>query len=181
MDSAELLEQLADIHLPAAVSFWPPAPGWWLLAILLIAVLISSGIKIAAAIKSRRICAFALAELERIYTRYAQAEANAETQQVEAARLLFVNELNAVLRRVALWHYPDAGIASLGGRAWVDFIREKGDASRINEDIAAALREGRFRPHCDIDVEGLKEFGRHWISSLYQNRNAVLNAGKSNA
>jgi len=181
MDSAELLAQLADIHLPEAISFWPPAPGWWLLGIALLAVLVVTGIRIAAMVRSRRICAFALAELDRIYTAYSQAESAGGDEQIEAARLLFINDLNAVLRRVALWHYPNAGIASLGGRAWVDFIREKGDASRINEDIAGALREGRFKPHCDIDVEGLKEFGRHWISSLYRRRNTAVNAGKLNA
>ena len=29
------LEQLQPLLAPPAVSLWPPAPGWWLLAILL--------------------------------------------------------------------------------------------------------------------------------------------------
>lgn len=166
MDNAELLAQLADIHLPAPVSLWPPAPGWWILGVLLLALLVLATMRLLARLRQQRIRRFALAELDRIYGEYRAAESAG--QAPEAARLLFVNELNAVLRRVALWHYPDAGIASLGGRAWVDFIREKGDASRITEEIAGALREGRFMPHCEVDVEALREFGRHWIGSLYQ-------------
>ena len=32
------LEQLRDIHLPQAVHWWPPAPGWWLVAALVLAL-----------------------------------------------------------------------------------------------------------------------------------------------
>ena len=30
------LDQLRDIHLPQAITWWPPAPGWWLLALVLV-------------------------------------------------------------------------------------------------------------------------------------------------
>ncbi|PCJ36311.1 MAG: hypothetical protein COA75_07800 [Cellvibrionales bacterium] len=35
-----MLEQLRDIHLPEAVPWWPPAPGWWIVAALLLALTI---------------------------------------------------------------------------------------------------------------------------------------------
>jgi len=34
-----ILEQLRDIHLPQAVHWWPPAPGWWILALVSLALI----------------------------------------------------------------------------------------------------------------------------------------------
>ena len=34
------LEQLRDIHLPQAVHWWPPAPGWWIVAAVALALTI---------------------------------------------------------------------------------------------------------------------------------------------
>ena len=33
------LDQLRDIHLPEPISWWPPAPGWWILAVASCALL----------------------------------------------------------------------------------------------------------------------------------------------
>jgi hypothetical protein len=169
MDSAELLEQLADIHLPGPVSFWPPAPGWWLLALLSIAALTWLMLKALEARRQRQICTFALQELDKAYDAF-RGQQSSDPELSNQATLSFLNEFNAVLRRVALWHFPRHNIASLGGRAWVDFIREKGESSLLSDEIAAALEEGRFKTQCDIDPEQLHQFGERWIVSLYMNR-----------
>ena len=167
MDSEELLSQLADIHLPAEVSFWPPAPGWWVLAVLLLIGLAFIGHKLRQQAQRRKICQFALAELERCLNDYASADST----DPDASLLRYVNEVNSVLRRVALVHFPDTNVAGLGGRAWVDFIRQKGDSSLLNEQIASALSQGRFQTRVDVDSQALYELGRSWINSLYQQSN----------
>ena len=37
MQAQELV--LRDVHVPAAPSMWPPAPGWWLLAVAVLTVI----------------------------------------------------------------------------------------------------------------------------------------------
>lgn len=180
MDSAELLEQLADIHLPGPVPFWPPAPGWWLLALLVIALLGWLTHKVLEARKQRQICAFALQELDKAYTAF-QNQQSGDPEQLNEARLGFLNNFNAVLRRVALWHFPKSNIASLGGRAWVDFIREKGESTLLTDEIVDALVEGRFKSHYDIDAEQLHQFGERWIVSLYMNRSGSESPPKLSA
>ena len=163
MDSEELLAQLADIHLPVAISYWPPAPGWWLLAASLLALFVYASNKIARWVRQRRICEQALAELERCYG----ALARTEELDPDRLKLRFVNEFNSVMRRVALYHFPQANVASLAGVAWVDFIRETGDSSLLNDEIAQALSYGRFQTKIEVDVDALNSLGQQWITSLY--------------
>ncbi|WP_438951588.1 DUF4381 domain-containing protein [Porticoccus sp.] len=40
MNPQDPLSQLRDIHLPDPVDWWPPAPGWWLLAILVLSAVV---------------------------------------------------------------------------------------------------------------------------------------------
>ena len=40
MNTPDPLAQLRDIHLPEPVSWWPPALGWWLVAMTVMTLLI---------------------------------------------------------------------------------------------------------------------------------------------
>lgn len=163
MDSAELLAQLADIHLPEPVGLWPPAPGWWILALLLAAGLYFGGRKAIVLWRRRRFCAHALLELDRIFDTLAAAE----SAELETARLRYVNSFNSVLRRVALVHFPNSTVASLGGEDWVRFLHANGNCMSLDKDLAAALSHGRFQPTISIDTGSLHSFGREWIRSMY--------------
>ncbi len=163
MDSAELLAQLADIHLPGPVGFWPPAAGWWLLALLLALGLWFGGRRAWVVWRRRRFCGQALLELERILDAFAAAE----SEDPDAARLRYVNAFNSVLRRVALTHFPQTSVAGLGGDDWVRFLREHGNCENLDRDLAAALSHGRFRPTISVEAGKLHEFGREWIRSTY--------------
>lgn len=164
MDSAELLAQLADIHLPEPVSFWPPAIGWWILAAIALLLLVLAVRRLAAMRRQQKICQYAVAELQRCYDAFSQAD----PALVEQARLDYVNQFNTVVRRVALVHYPQSNVASLDGAQWVDFIRQKGESSLMTEEIAAALQFGRFQKRCDVDVDAMQRFGQQWVESLYK-------------
>lgn len=166
MDSAELLTQLADIHLPEPVGLWPPAAGWWLLAALVLAGICFGGRKAIAVWRRRRFRAHALLELERIRDEFAASDAG----DADAARLRYVNGLNSVLRRVALAHFPNAAVASLGGGDWLRFLRANGDCASLDRELAAALSHGRFQPAISVDADSLHVFGQEWIRSMYLRR-----------
>ncbi len=166
MDSEDLLTQLADIHVPGPVPWWPPAPGWWALALLAAAAAWLLAAWLLARRRRRENCRRALLELERCYSAFADGDGGDAGERTPR----YLNGFNAVLRRVAMVHFPEARVAAMGGREWVDFIREKGDASRVDEAMAAALGAGRFQARCEADVDAVQSMGRDWISGLYLRR-----------
>lgn len=167
MDGTDPLSQLADIHLPEPVGFWPLAPGWWVLFFLLCALLYFVGKRLYASWRTRRSCNFALRELDKCVAHFRSAVSQNINTDTQSLQLNFVNELNAVLRRVALKKYPDEPLAGLSGNDWVTFLRSHGNASLLDDKLASTLSQGRFAKHWDVDDEALYRMAHQWISSLY--------------
>lgn len=172
MDLADALSQLRDIHMPAdTTGFWPLAPGWWALIILLLAI---TGWLLWRYIKKKQLQRHinaALAELERCHEALLQKEAEVAKghpgADLNAARLDYVNGVNAVLRRVALLHFPASTVASLSGQAWADFIARQDARNNFSDEQAKALAHGRFARKIQIDTEALYHMARDWINDLY--------------
>lgn len=102
------LDQLKDIHLPDAVSAWPPSIAWWsavLLTILTCSLLIFAGVYYR---KRSRLTRLALAEL-------------AQLQQQGCE----INALHLLLKRVALASFPRQQVAALHGQQWLEFLDQQ--------------------------------------------------------
>ena len=163
MDSDELLEQLADIHLPIDISYWPPAPGWWFLGLLCLAAITYLTRNYLFRRHLQKVCKAALAELDDCYKQFSMTN----SQNNNDLKIRYINKVNSILKRVALVHYPHSRVAGLGGRDWVDFIKEKGDSTLLDNETAEALGFGRFQAKCEYDADTLNELGHAWVSSLY--------------
>jgi hypothetical protein len=141
-EDATSLDRLHDIVPPAAVPWWPPAPGWYVvLAIILI---------IAAV--------FAVRAWRRWW-------ANAYRRQAlrELASAPDAATIASLLRRTALAESPRPEIACLGGDAWLEWL-----SKRSPEPMPAAVREGLMAGVYNAGFEGrdttaLRAWAARWI------------------
>ena len=154
MNTQDPLANLADIHLPAPVSSWPPAPGWWLLAVLAAGVVFGL-----------------IYWLTRRYRRLAwRREAKAKLQHLQAEKanlsaIAMASELSGLLKQAAITRYGRHHTASLNGEAWLRFLDNKGKTDAFSKGLGRALGDAIYRPDADIDVDVLFELSRKWIET----------------
>lgn len=157
MNRMDPLADLQDIHLPESASWWPPAPGWILLAILMLVAIGFFGTRWMLARRRNRYRRAALAELEHLAL---QARANGNA--VDTLQML-----NALLKRVALHAYPREDVARLHGDAWVRFLVEQGHFDAKSAAAAEMLAKRAYQnpsaTGSDPQLHTAIEFARQWV------------------
>ncbi|MBP8264111.1 MAG: DUF4381 domain-containing protein [Pseudomonas sp.] len=157
------LDQLEPLIAPAPISWWPPAPGWWLLALLL-PVLLWGAFKLLQRLPRKAstqtadapldpLRQAALNELERLSKPYDGVDAGPWLQQ-----------LNAILKRLCRERYPQSHSHTLSSRAWLAFLDSRCPAAGLTRWMI--LVEGAYRPHCSLDdkaIAGLSQAVSIWI------------------
>ena len=108
------LAQLRDIHLPEAIGWWPIAPGWYILAVLLIMMVSALVFFLRRHYLQGRVKRQALREWVMYHQEYQQEQHS----QISAAKL------SELLKRVALMYFPRNEVASLQGDAWIVFLNQ---------------------------------------------------------
>ncbi|MBF0188189.1 MAG: DUF4381 domain-containing protein [Magnetococcales bacterium] len=111
---AILTTELRGVHEPPPPPFWPPAPGWW---ILLLAILVAGVLTVRTVQKQRRKRRLLVAARSAL-----TPLANAPHPETPQALRHHLNELNALLRRVAMARFGREQVAGLQGEAWVQFL-----------------------------------------------------------
>jgi hypothetical protein len=112
MNPQDPLSQLRDIHLPMPISWWPPAPGWWALAAVLLILLGILGLWFWRRHQRNAYRRSALAELQTAGIAF----------QTDNDALLYAQRLNQILKRVALIAWPQIEVANLSGHSWLAFL-----------------------------------------------------------
>ncbi|AZE48788.1 hypothetical protein C4K04_3116 [Pseudomonas chlororaphis] len=157
------LEQLQPLIAPPAIGLWPPAPGWWLLLVLL--SLLGFGLwrlkhfwprkqalpRAEQPLDPLRLAA--LAELALLPKPYDGAPAGAWLQQ-----------LNGLLKRLCRNHYPYSQSHTLNGRKWLAFLDNRCPAAGLTRWMV--LVEGAYKPECKLDdkaIAGLTQAVEIWI------------------
>lgn len=142
---------LRDIHQPEAPGFWPPAPGWWLLAALVLAALAGFGRRAWLELRRRRRRQRILSELDQF-------------QDAGLQGPVLVAAISALLKRVALSRYPRAEVAALTGNAWLAFLDRSGGDGRFAEGAGRVLADGAYAPETiGIDEPALLAIARDWL------------------
>jgi len=152
-DHSQQLAQLADIHGAAEPGLWPPAPGWWLLALAILAIVVLLIRSAARKARLRRRRKAWLAELGSLGVRH---DPDSNPHEYLAA-------INRLFRAVALRAFPDTACARLEGDAWVAFL-----AGLMPEDAAteqlAVLARGPYEPVPAFDVSALERLAATWVN-----------------
>ena len=153
------LDQLRDIHLPDPVSWWPPAPGWWLLCLfVLLAVPGWRHWRRRRSTHYRRWLA-ARAELAAVRQRY---------QQSSDARSL-VRELSIWLRRTAM-SFESRRVAGLTGEAWLRYLDESLKVRAFHRGAGRIFMTVPYQRTSIVDADKLLALCGRWLLSRRSGR-----------
>lgn len=131
----DLLQQLRDIHLPAEPVWWPPAPGWWLIAVLLMVGLYYAVRLLRQAIERRRPIRRARALYQELHASYQQGLIDAPT---------YLHEANELLKRLVIHGLHDDRARRANDAAWLALLDERSRSASFTEGPGRYLGNQRF-------------------------------------
>lgn len=142
---------LKDIHLPETIGWWPPAPGWWVLPIVLALLVVG---------------------LRYVYKRLTQKTALKSAKNLlksmrlnQTNNLQTLSELSVLLRRTAISIANRNDVASLHGQAWLDYLDGEMPDRPFSQGVGRCLADAHYRPTLgeEIDLPALFDLCERWL------------------
>ena len=152
------LINLKDIHLPPSVAIWPPAPGWWIVAVVLLLIFVFCGMWISRILERRKPKTEALRLLKNL-----QNQQNNTKKSLEILR-----GLSQILRRVALTFCADEHVSSLHGSEWVEFLDRTGNTTEFTKGAGQVFGNELYQKNPEIEIDVLFPMVKKWIMDCSQ-------------
>ncbi len=153
LEAPDPLAELRDIHLPGPVEAWPPAFGWWILLALCVLAVMAGVYWLYRRWRSNRYRREAMAELLQLRIDY----------QDHGDDGRYLDQLQGLLKRVALTRFKREEVAGLTGESWVAFLDRTSRSQEFSMGKGQLLIQGNYEPEPQVDIAALHELGRHWI------------------
>lgn len=157
--------ELRDVHVPY-VGWWPLAPGWWVLAGLLVVFIVIAVLLLLRRARRRRRVHAVLGDLRQARSRHADDGDNAA----------FAATAHQLLRRVARTRDPYS--VTFSAAAWRDALAAmapKRDVSRL-----ATLGDAMYRRDMPLDIDAVSSDVEGWVRDVLR-RGAPRTRGKAHA
>ncbi len=150
------LANLHDIVVPEVVAWWPLAPAWYVIAVVVLIVSVW----------------FTARSVRRWHRNAYRRDALTQLQQLKATispetAATVLGELATLMRRVALTVYPRSQIAGLTGDAWMNFLNESAATSQFTNDNGRRLMSATYESHVSVatsDAEELADLVAQWVT-----------------
>ena len=151
MNPQDPLANLQPLREPLAIGWWPPAPGWWLAAVV---ALVALGMVAWILIRRYRASAYRRRALVQLSQLAADYQAHQDTQRLLA-------DTNALIKSVALVAYPRREVAASSGEQWLSFLNS---TLGPDEQFPAELVSGAYhRTSPSVDTHQLQHAASRWI------------------
>jgi len=143
---------LRDIHLPDAITWWPPAMGWWFLLIVIMVALFGSWLLYKKL--TRRTAVKSATE---ILLNIKQAKNNDELETLK--------QLSVCIRRVSISVNPRDEAASLTGKEWLNYLDQSVEGTPFSEGVGQCLSDAHYRKKAPegLELDALIDLCERWL------------------
>lgn len=151
METGNPLDQLRGIHLPDAPGFWPLAPGWWLIGIVILGLIILLIYKWHKSKHTRLVKKQALDAIENIFVNKDKGQLPYRT--------------NIILKRTAI-SMGYAQSKPLYGEDWLLFLDNTANGKTSFQSSLPEFAASSYRPEVALDGNLLKQQSIQWIKAV---------------
>ncbi len=137
------LENLRDIAVLDRVPLWPLAPGWYVVGVLLLLIILCVTWSLIRRWQTQRYRREALAELNRLEAAFHDP----------ARRASALGALPALVKRVALAVWPRQTVASLSGLDFLEFLDTTGHTQAFTNGPGSCLPQLAYDPRIVTTVD----------------------------